>query len=99
MPKSLVLPGYPDIPRLESRQGTILIGWFTLVLHFLAGFYFLDIYRGGASDWIVSPIFEYSKDISRTYSIAIAAYSFLFMIFGSIGLIKGVKVVCVQNPD
>lgn len=96
MATPLILPGYPDIPQLESRQGTILIGWYTFVLHFLAGFYFLDVYRGGNSDWILSPVFDYPQEASRTYALGFVIYSFSFMFFGSIGLIKGVEAV---SPD
>lgn len=91
MPKSLFLPGYSFNSRLESQDATILIGWYTFLLHFLATFYFLDIYRGGNSDWVPSPIFEYSNGSMQTVSLVFATFSIMYMLLASLGLIKGVK--------
>uniref|UniRef100_A0A6G1SMM0 Uncharacterized protein n=1 Tax=Aceria tosichella TaxID=561515 RepID=A0A6G1SMM0_9ACAR len=91
MPMSLFLPGYSLSSKLESRDATIIIGWYTLILHFLAAFYFLDIYRGNNSDWIPSPIFEYSTDTMYAISLGLAIYSVIYIILASLGLVKGVK--------
>lgn len=79
--------------KLESPRATIIIGWWTLFLHLLFGFYCLDIYRGSASDWIASPFFELSADTKNTAAIILAAYSFLYMLIASLGLIEGVRTV------
>ena len=95
MPHPLFIPGYSLDSRLESRQATIFIGWYTFVLHFLVGFYFLDVFRGSNSDWVASPLFEYSNGSMRTAAAIVALYSFLFMLFGSLGLIRGVKTASI----
>lgn len=77
--------------KLESRDATIIIGWYTFVLHLLSAFYFLDVYRGSSSDWVPSPLFEYSTDTMYTLAIILAIYSLSFMVTGSLGLIWGVK--------
>lgn len=92
MPLSLILPGYTMNSKLESRDATIVIAWYTFVLHLLAAFYFLDVYRGSSSDWVPSPLFEYSLETMYTLAIILAAYSFLYMI-ASLGLIRGVETV------
>ena len=91
MPMSLFLPGYTLSSRLGSREATIFIGWYTLILHFLAAFYFLDVYRGNSSDWIPSPIFEYSSETMLAIALALAIYSLIYIITASLGLIKGGK--------
>jgi len=91
MPKSLFLPGYSLNSELGSQDATILIGWCTFLLHFLAAFYFLDVYRGGSSDWVASPIFEYSNGTMHTVAIGLAIFSFLHMMVASPSLIRGVK--------
>lgn len=90
MPKSLFLPGYSLNSQLDSQDATILIGWYTFIIHFLATFYFLDIQRGNDSTWIPSPIFEYSNESMRSISLMLSVFSIMFMIF-SLGLIRGVK--------
>lgn len=97
MPLSLKLPGYPDIPKYESREATIFVGWYTLALHALALFYFLDVYRGSASDWVLSPIFEYSKDSMYSTALSLSLYCFIYSIVASLGLIRGVKAVSNSN--
>lgn len=93
MPLSLILPGYTMSSKVESRDATIIIGWYTFVLHLLAAFYFLDILLGSSSDWISSPLFEYSRDTMYTLATILSIYSFLYMVVASLGLIKGVKSV------
>lgn len=93
MPLSLILPGYTMSSKVESRDATIIIAWYTFVLHLLAAFYFLDILLGSSSDWVPSPLFEYSKETMYTLATILCIYSFLFMIFASLGLVKGVKSV------
>lgn len=93
MPKTLKLPNYFLDSNLDSQDSTIFIGWYTMFLHFLAGFYFLDVLRGSASDFVLSPVFEYSSDSMYKLSVFLAIYSFLYMIVASLSLIKGVKSV------
>lgn len=88
---SLILPGYSLSGKLESRDATIIIGWWTFLIHFLMTFYFLDVYRGGGSDWVPAPTFEYSNDTMNTIAIALTIYSVVYMLFASLGLIRGVK--------
>lgn len=91
MPASLTLPGYNLESKVESRDATILIGYYTFCLHLLAGFYFLDVFRGSESDWEISPLFEYSTDSVQAIALLIALYCFTFMIVASLGLVRGVK--------
>jgi hypothetical protein len=91
MPKSLYLPGYSLSSEVESQDATILIGWMTLFTHFLALFYFLDVYRGTNSDIIISLTFEYSNGTMHAIALALAIYSIIYMITASLGLILGVK--------
>lgn len=93
MPKSLKLPGYPDLYNLESRKGIILIAWYTLILHIICGFYFIDLYIGHASDSLISPLFEYSREYSESAALMIIIYSIFYTVFASLGLIKGVSAV------
>lgn len=93
MPLSLFLPGYSLNPRLESGDATIIIGWYTLIIHFLMTFYFLDVYRGNGSDWVPGPTFEYSTNALYTIALLLAVYSALYMVIASLGLIRGVKTV------
>lgn len=96
MPLSLCLPGYTMSSKLESPEATIFIGWYTFVLHLLFGFYCLDVYRGSASDWVASPLFELSGDTLATAAIVLAAYSFIYMFVASLGIIRGVKTVSLH---
>lgn len=86
----LSLPGYNLESKLDSQDATIFIGCFTLFTHFLATFFFLDIFRGGKSDWILSPLFEYQQQTAATLALALAGYSILYMI-GCLGLMRGVR--------
>lgn len=99
MPLSLKIPGYPDIPERESKDATIMIGWYSFIIHLVAAVYFLDVYRGGSSDLVVSPIFEYSKDSMRSMAFSLAIYSILYMFLGSLGLIRGVKKVSMLDHE
>lgn len=96
MPLSLILPGYSLSSKLESRDATIIIGWYTLVLHLLSAFYFLDVYRGSSSDWVPSPLFEFPSETMYTLAIVLAIYSFIYMVVASLGLIRGVKTVSLK---
>lgn len=91
----MIFPGYSMSSKLESRDATILIAWYTLLLHLMATFYFLDIYRGSDSDWIPSPLFEYQTDTMYVLALTLAIYSFLYMIVASLGLLKGVQSVSI----
>lgn len=93
MPLSLFLPGYSLSSNLESRDATIIIGWYTMIIHFLAAFYFLDVYRGNSSDWVPSPIFEYSNETMYMLAMSLAIYSVLYIMIASLGLVRGVKTV------
>lgn len=85
--------------KVESRDATIIIGWYTFVLHLLAAFYFLDILLGSSSDWVPSPLFEYSQDTTNTLATILCIYSFIFMFVASLGLVKGVKSVSITPDD
>lgn len=91
MPMSLFLPGYSLSSKLESRDATIIIGWYTFLIHFLAVFYFLDVCRGNHTDWILSPVFEYSNETMYAISMALASYSIIYLIAGSLALVRGVR--------
>lgn len=93
MPMSLFLPGFTLNSKLESHRATIIIGWYTFMLHLMLAVYCLDIYRGSASDWVGSPLFGYSTVTMDYLAIGLAIYSIIYMIFGSLGLIRGVKTV------
>lgn len=97
MPLSLMLPGYTMSSKLESRDATIIIAWYTFVLHLIAAFYFLDVCRGSPSDWVPSPLFEYPLETMYTLAIILAIYSFLYMLIASLGLIRGVKTVSLRQ--
>lgn len=84
----LSLLGY----NLDSRDATIFIGYYTLFIHFLATFFFLDALRGSNSDWVVSPLFEYPQATSFTLGSIFASYCIAHMI-SSLGLVRGVKTV------
>lgn len=90
MPMKLSLPGYNLESKLDSQDATIFIGYLTLFTHFLATFFFLDIARGGTSDWIPSPIFEYQPSTAATLALIIACYSIIYMVSCKL-LIRGVK--------
>lgn len=96
MPLSLVLPFYTMNSGLKTRDATIFIAWYTLVLHCLATFYFLDLYRGSASDWIPSPLFEYQPDTMHVLALVLAIYSFLYIFVASQALLIGVKSVSIH---
>lgn len=95
MPLSLFLPGYSLSNKLESQEATIIIGWYTFVMHLLSGFYFIDVYRGSFSDSVISPLFEYGSGVMSSLAIILAVYSFIYMFTASLGLIKGVKNVSI----
>lgn len=85
---------------LESYEATQLIAWYTFVQHLLIAFFFLDIYRGSPlSNWIPSPIFEYSNDEVKTVALSLAIFCFLYMFIASLGLLRGLKEVSVFVVD
>lgn len=79
--------------KVESRDATIIIGWYTFLLHFLSAFYFVDVYGGSNSDAVISPLFEYSEETMRSVALLLAIYSIIYMTTGALGLIRGVRTV------
>lgn len=96
MPLSLFLPGYSLDSKLESGDATIIIGWYTLIIHFLMTFFFLDVYRGNESDWVLAPTFEYTNETMYLIALTLAIYSATYIVIASLGLIRGVKTVSFE---
>ena len=76
---------------INLSLASIIISLYTIVLHFLAFFYFISILKGGRSDAFYSPIFEFDKGM-KTVSIVSLIYCILYIAFAII-LIIGIKKV------
>lgn len=94
MPKSCWAPCFSlTHEHLESRSATILIAWYTFVLHVLSLGYFIGLIRGERSDEFYSPLFEYGNPDMAVLATLAAIYSGVYLIIGCLGLVRGVKTV------
>lgn len=82
---------------LSLRNASIIISFYTALIHVLIFFYSVFILNKGQSDAFYSPLFEFNRYGMNCISIFLIIYSWIFILCCCFGLIHGIQTVGFKN--